>query len=139
MPEIHGVEFSQSVAPIVEQLIQRIEHKIGKAHLFSSTKHLGLKWALRLPGESKAKHKKAFRLFLAVSPDGSGAMAKRPRPPKTGWERMPLTSSTLDEVFRSAMSWFYQVQESNIPDEYQDTENRPVLADGRFESDPRKF
>lgn len=138
MPEIRGIEFPDCIADVVQQLVDRMEGKIGTTHLFSSKKHLGLKFALRLPDESKGKRKKAFRLFLAISPTKDGALARRPRPPKTGWERKALTAATLDEVFRSGMSWFFEVQKKSVPNEYQDTENYLVLPGGQVESNRRK-
>ena len=134
MRNIRGIEFPNGIADVVEELVRRIEEKIGFNHLFASRMHFGLKFALRLPDESKGKNKKAYRLFLLISPTANGAVARRPRPPKTDWERMPLTMDTIDEVFRAGMSWFYQVQKMKIPDEYQATDNWLVLAGGRYES-----
>jgi hypothetical protein len=138
MRKIRGIEFPDSIADVVQKLVDRIEEKIGTSHLFSSKTHFGLKFALRLPDESKGKNKKAFRLFLLISPTKDGALARRPRPPKTGWKTKELTAATLDEVVRSGMSWFHQVQKMRIPDEYQDTENRLVLAGGQYESNRRR-
>jgi hypothetical protein len=134
MSEIRGIAFHNGIAPVVQELIDRIEAKIGTTHLFSSRKHFGLKFALRLPDESKGKNKKAYRLFLMISPTATGARAVRPMPPKTDWETMALTPATIDEVFRAGMSWFYQVQKKEIPDEYQATDHWLVLAGGRYES-----
>ncbi len=80
MREIRGIEFPDSIADVVQKLVDRMEEKIGMSHLFSSKKHFGLKFALRLPDESKGKNKKAFRLFLLISPTKDGALAIRPRP-----------------------------------------------------------
>jgi len=139
MREIREVAFHDGIADVVQALIDRMEAKIGPTHLFSSTKHFGLKFALRLPDESKGKNKKAYRLFLMISPTADGALARRPRPPKTDWERKRLTAETIDEVFRAGMSWFHQVQKIKIPDEYQSTGNWLVLAGGRYESNKSKF
>ena len=140
MREIRGMEFPDSIANVVQKLVDRMEEKIGTSHLFSSKKHLGgcLKFALRLPDESLANNKKAFRLFLLILPTKNGALARRPRPPKFGWKKKELSAATLDEVIRQGMSWFYQVQEMSIPDEYQDTENWLVLAGGQYESNRRR-
>ena len=78
MREIRGIEFPDRIADVVQSLVDQIESKIGTSHLFSSKRHFGLKFALRLPNESQGKHKKAFRLFLLISPTKSGAMARRP-------------------------------------------------------------
>ena len=138
MPEVRGIEFPDNIANVVQQLVDRMEEKIGTSHLFSSKKHFGLKFALRLPDESRGKSKKAFRLFLLISPTKDGALATRPRPPKTDWKTKELTAATLDEVFRAGMSWFYQVQKMSIPDEYQNTENWLVLAGGQYESNHQR-
>jgi len=42
MREIRGIEFPDSIADVVQQLIDRMEEKIGTSHLFSSKKHFGL-------------------------------------------------------------------------------------------------
>ena len=139
MRNVRGIEFGNEIADVVEALVRRIEEKIGSEHLFASRMHFGLKFALRLPDESKGKNKKAYRLFLLISPTADGAVARRPRPPKTDWKRMELTTGTIDEVFRAGMSWFFEVQKMKVPKEYEPTENRLVLAGGQFESDRRKF
>ena len=58
MRKIRGIEFPDGIADVVQKLVDRMEEKIGTSHLFSSKKHFGLKFALRLPDESKGKNKR---------------------------------------------------------------------------------
>lgn len=102
MALVEGVEFSDAIAPAVEELVGRLKVLIGEDRCYPT--HNQIRFAMQPPAVGIA-----HGVICRIGPRHDGALLKRARPPKTEPRQVLITTETLDVAFGAARGWFEEM------------------------------